>query len=182
MTYYVFMLLGVMFIGEIFIHAQKKAWKEFIKSTALLIVSMLIILGTKLSWLEMNRNYLKETMRGGHSELVSDEGNDEKLVGLDFDYATAWSYGKAETLTLLIPDYMGGASNYNLGKDSKLEKELKNIGKTKPTEKKSVASVEENTPAEEASPAAEEAAPVSEPAPAPETGAESSDNKGGESA
>ena len=128
MTYYVFMLLGVMFIGEIFIHAQKKAWKEFIKSTALLIVSMLIILGTKLSWLEMNRNYLKETMRGGHSELVSDEGNDEKLVGLDFDYATAWSYGKAETLTLLIPDYMGGASNYNLGKDSKLEKELRNIG------------------------------------------------------
>ena len=52
MTYYVFMLLGVMFIGEIFIHAQKKAWKEFIKSTALLIVSMLIILGTKLSGLK----------------------------------------------------------------------------------------------------------------------------------
>ena len=74
-----FLLIGVLFIGEIFIHAQKKAWKEFIKSTALLIVSMLIILGTKLSWLEMNRNYLKETMRGGHSELVSDEGNDEKL-------------------------------------------------------------------------------------------------------
>ncbi len=63
-----------------------------------------------------------------------------------------------------------------------VEKELKNIGKTKPTEKKSVASVEENTPAEEASPAAEEAAPISEPAPAPETGAESTDNKGGESA
>lgn len=128
MTYYVFMLLGVQFIGEIFIHAQKKAWKDFIKSTALLIVSMLIILGTKLSWLEMNRNYLKETMRGGHSELVSDDGKEEKLVGLDFDYATAWSYGKAETLTLLIPEYMGGSSNYDLGKDSKLEKELKNIG------------------------------------------------------
>lgn len=63
-----------------------------------------------------------------------------------------------------------------------VEKELKNIGKTKPTEKKSTASAEENTSAEEASPAAEEAAPVSELAPAPETGAESTDNKGGESA
>ena len=128
MTYYVFLLLGVMFIAEIFIHAKDKTWKDFAKSTAILAVSMLIVLGTKLSWLEMNRSYLKETMRGGHSELVSDEGNDEKLVGLDFEYATAWSYGKAETLTLLIPDYMGGSSNYNLGKDSKLEKDLRNIG------------------------------------------------------
>ena len=128
MAYYVFMLLGVLFIGEIFVHAKNKAWKEFGKSTAMLIVSLLIVLGTKLSWLEMNRNYLKETMRGGHSELVSDDGNDEKLAGLDFEYATAWSYGKAETLTLLIPEYMGGSSNYNLGKDSKLEKDLKNIG------------------------------------------------------
>lgn len=128
MTYYVFLLLGVMFIAEIFIHAKDKTWKDFAKSTAILAVSMLIVLGTKLSWLEMNRSYLKETMRGGHSELVSDDGNDEKLVGLDFEYATAWSYGKAETLTLLIPDYMGGSSNYNLGKDSKLEKDLRNIG------------------------------------------------------
>lgn len=76
----------------------------------------------------MNNSYLKETMRGGHSELVSDDAGEEKLVGLDFDYATAWSYGKSETLTLLIPDFMGGASGYDLGKDSKLEKDLKKLG------------------------------------------------------
>ena len=128
MTYYVFMLIGVLLIGEIIIHAKGKTWKEFGKATAVLLVSMLIVLGTKLSWFQMNRSYLKETMRGGHSELVTQQENTEQAVGLDFDYATAWSYGKAETLTLLIPEYMGGASGFNLGKDSKLEKELKKMG------------------------------------------------------
>lgn len=128
MTYYVFLLLGVLFIGELIIHAKAKTWKEFGKATGILIVSLLIVLGTKLSWFQMNRSYLKETMRGGHSELVSDDSSEEKLVGLDFDYATAWSYGKAETLTLLVPEYMGGASGFNLGKDSKLERELISMG------------------------------------------------------
>ena len=128
MTYYVFMLIGILLIAEIFIHAQKKTWKDFFRSTAILLVSMLIVLGTKLSWFEMNRSYLKETMRGGHSELVSQEDNGKTPVGLDFEYATAWSYGKAETLTLLIPDYMGGSSTYSLEKDSPLEQDLKQMG------------------------------------------------------
>lgn len=128
MTYYVFMLLGVLFIAEIVLHAQKKAWKEFGISTAVLALSLLIVMGTKLSWFQMNNSYLKETMRGGHSELVTDQGGGEKMTGLSFDYVTAWSYGKSETLTLLIPEYMGGASYYDLGENSRLEKELIKMG------------------------------------------------------
>ena len=128
MTYYAFMLMGVLFIGEVVLHAQKKAWKEFGISTAVLALSLLIVMGTKLSWFQMNNSYLKETMRGGHSELVSDQKSGEKMTGLSFDYVTEWSYGKGETFTLLIPEYMGGATHYNLGDDSRLEKELKSMG------------------------------------------------------
>lgn len=131
MTYYAFMLLGVLFIGEIFVHAKARTWKEFGKATGIFILSLLLVFSTKISWFQMNRSYLKETMRGGHSELVSDNAVDDgqdKLVGLDFDYATAWSYGKTETFTLLVPEYMGGASGYDLGKNSKLEQELKSMG------------------------------------------------------
>lgn len=131
MTYYAFMLLGVLFIGEIYVHAKARTWKEFGKATGVFILSLLLVFSTKISWFQMNRSYLKETMRGGHSELVSDnaeESGQEKLVGLDFDYATRWSYGKAETFTLLVPEYMGGANGYDLGKNSKLEKELKSMG------------------------------------------------------
>lgn len=128
MTYYAFMLMGVLLIGEIFVHAQKKAWKDFGISTAVLVLSLLMVVGTKLSWFQMNNSYLKETMRGGHSELVSDQASGEQMTGLSFDYVTAWSYGKAETLTLLIPEFMGGATNYNLGDNSRLEKDLKSMG------------------------------------------------------
>ena len=127
MTYYVVMLLGVMGIAELYIHIREKRWKDLGIGLGVLAACAVLLLGTRWSWWQMNKEYLAETMRGGHSELrVSDEA--DKPTGLDIDYATAWSYGKAETLTLLIPNYMGGASGYDLGKDSPLERDLKRLG------------------------------------------------------
>ncbi len=131
MTYYMVMLMGVMGCAELYIHIREKRWKDLGISLAVLTGCALLIFGTKLSWWQMNNSYLKETMRGGHSELtqIAQAGDDaSKRAGLDIEYATAWSYGKAETLTLLIPNYMGGCSGYDLGKDSQLEKDLKKMG------------------------------------------------------
>ena len=54
--------------------------------------------------------YSKESMRGG-SQLTTkdnkDPGNKTK-GGLDKDYAFAWSYGKTELLTLMVPNAVGG--------------------------------------------------------------------------
>lgn len=130
MTYYIGMLLGCFFIAEVYIHIRDKRYKDFGLSTLVLIASFAVVGLSIFSWWKMNNSYLSQTMRGGHSELVSNTSTSETKQGsgLDFDYVTAWSYGKAETLTLLIPDYMGVASGYSLGKDSQLEKELKKLG------------------------------------------------------
>lgn len=131
MTYYVAMLLGVMGIAELYIHIRDKRWKDLGISIGVLALVVAMIAGTHLAWWKTNNEYLAETMRGGHSELTKqtdDSAAGKKQVGLDIDYATAWSYGKTETLTLLIPNYMGGASGYDLGKDSKLERDLKQLG------------------------------------------------------
>ena len=127
MTYYIFMLIGIMACAELYIHIKDKAWKELGISVGVVALSLLLIVGTKISWLEMNQNYLKETMRGGHSELRGNEAmrrEGEKAkgekAGLDFDYATAWSYGVGETMTFLIPNWEGGASGYNVGAKSNL--------------------------------------------------------------
>ena len=129
MTYYYCMLLGVMGCAELYIHIREKRWKDLGISLAVLIGCVLLIYATKLSWWQMNNSYLKETMRGGHSELTQSANVQQaENTGLDIDYATAWSYGKAETLTLLIPNYMGGCSGYDLGKDSQLEQDLKKMG------------------------------------------------------
>jgi hypothetical protein len=126
MTYYIFMLIGVLACAELYIHIKDKAWKDLGKSLGVLILSLLLVVGTKVSWLEMNQSYLKETMRGGHSELNRSGDNKEKPVGLDFDYATAWSYGVDETMTLLIPNWEGGASGYDVGAKSGLCKTMVN--------------------------------------------------------
>ena len=124
MTYYICMLLGIMAIAELYIHISEKRWKDLGTGVGILILCGLLIFGTKLSWWQLNQSYLKETMRGGHSELVKETDATNKTAGLDLDYATAWSYGINETMTFLIPNYMGGASGYNVGTKSVLYDEL----------------------------------------------------------
>lgn len=128
MTYYVFMLIGVMAFAELYIHITEKRWKDLGISLGVLIISLLLVIGTKVSWLEMNQSYLKETMRGGHSELTKENDDKSKPAGLDIDYATAWSYGVGETMTLLIPNWEGGASGYNVGAESMLCETMKKQG------------------------------------------------------
>ena len=91
---------------------------------------MLLIVGSKACYLKLNNEYLKETMRGGHSELTK-QAQDKPAEGLDIKYATDWSYGKGETMTLLIPNWEGGASGYNVGKDSELCKAMRKQGVAK---------------------------------------------------
>lgn len=124
MTYYMALLIGVLVCAEIYIVIRDRSWKDFGISLGTLVVCALLIYGTRLSWFEMNNEYLAETMRGGHSELHQSEKTASEKAGLDIDYATAWSYGKMETFTFLIPNFMGGASGYNVGEKSQLYNDL----------------------------------------------------------
>lgn len=131
MTYYIFMLIGVMVITEIIVHCIERQWKNLLIALGIIGLSFGIVAGTRISWLNMNQSYLKETMRGGHSELTkgqSDKVPSTKDAGLDIKYATDWSYGKGETMTLLIPNWEGGASGYDLGKDSQLSQAMRSKG------------------------------------------------------
>ncbi len=130
MAYYVFMFIGVLFLAQLYIHIKEKRYKDLIIASALFAVSVLVGLGTGTSNVFANKEYVKETMRGGHSDLVSDNEADAPK-GLDLDYVTAWSYGIDESLTFLIPGYMGNASGYNVGTDSELYKKLTSQGISK---------------------------------------------------
>ena len=127
MTYYVFMLIGVMIIAEIIMHIVNKQWKDLGIAIAVIALSLGIVAGTRISWMNMNQSYVKETMRGGHSELTK-QAQDKPAEGLYIKYATDWSYGKGETMTLLIPNWEGGASGYDLGKDSQLSQAMRKQG------------------------------------------------------
>ena len=130
MAYYVFMFIGVLFIAVLYVHIKEKRYKDLILGSAIFGVSVIVGMGTGCSNIFANSEYVKETMRGGHSDLVSDNETDAPK-GLSLDYATAWSYGIDESLTFLIPGYMGNASGYNVGTDSELYRELTRQGVSK---------------------------------------------------
>ena len=127
MAYYIFMLIGVLFVAELYIHIKEKRYKDLVLGTVFFAFSVLIGLGTGMSNVFANSEYVKETMRGGHSDIVTEQEGG-KTKGLDLDYVTAWSYGIDETLTFMIPGYMGNASGYDVGTDSELYRQLTSKG------------------------------------------------------
>lgn len=88
---------------------------------AIPILLLAAILGTLPNLTVLNTYYAShETTRGGASELTT-PANDgapvtENKNGLDFDYATQWSYGIKESFTFLVPNALGGDGN-NLAYD-----------------------------------------------------------------
>ena len=120
MTYYLFMLIGLLFCAELYIHIREKRWKDFIIGTLSFGFCFALGVGSVSAPFMANQEYAKETMRGGHSELVKENSSDNKTSGLDLTYMTQYSYGIGETATLLIPGARGYASAYNVGTDSKV--------------------------------------------------------------
>ena len=131
MAYYVFMLIGVLYIAELYVHIKEKRYKDLIIATALFAVSAFVGMGTGASNVFANKEYVKETQRGGHSDLVQDDQATDSQKGLSLDYMTAWSYGIDESLTFLIPGYMGNASGYDVGTNSELYRQLTAKGVSK---------------------------------------------------
>ena len=106
-TYYSFLCILVFIIVEFIYSVRKKEIAAFIKSSAILIIPVLLSVGMNFSALYTTYEYGKYSTRS-KSELVTN--NAQKTSGLDRDYITQWSYGIDETMTLLIPNFKGGAS------------------------------------------------------------------------
>lgn len=122
-TYYTAIVIIILIIFELVSAIQTKKILDFIKKSALLGAVALLVLGSDITKLWMTYEYGNYSMRG-KSELTDDSGNKTK-GGLDKDYITAWSYGIDETLTVLIPNIMGGSSHGSLDEDSETYKLLK---------------------------------------------------------
>lgn len=110
MTYYfLFVILG--FVIACLIKAvREKNVRRWGIATGVLAVAAVLAVGANLPSLYNTYEYSKETMRGNHSELSSDTDPANTSGGLNRDYITQYSYGRAETWTLLIPNVKGGAT------------------------------------------------------------------------
>ena len=76
------------------------------KAVAALFFAAVLAAGANLPSLYNTYAYSKETTRGVATELSSETSSG----GLDKDYITAYSYGRTESFSLIIPNIKGGAS------------------------------------------------------------------------
>ena len=118
-VYYTLLMAVFMTIPFIIKCIKEKKLKNLFISAGLAISIGAVILGTMALAYWPTYEFSKETMRGGRSELTQKDKKNETKGGLDKDYAFQWSYGKAETMTMLVPNAFGGSSSEGLGEDSK---------------------------------------------------------------
>lgn len=112
-SYYGFMLFGLVFLSYFIIAFKEKSLKPFFIGVALFMAASIIGVLPNAGNLLSTYEYGNYTTRGKteltmNSALQTNKGN--ITSGLDKDYATQWSYGVGETFTFIIPNYKGGAS------------------------------------------------------------------------
>ncbi len=127
-SYYTALFCAILFVGFLVNCIKDKEYKHLGITFGVLAAGVLLAVASCLGGLYVNYESAQESMRG-KAELTplqtdSEEGESPKATdGLNKDYVFAWSYGKAETFTLLIPNLMGGASQ-PFGEDSESYKTL----------------------------------------------------------
>jgi len=118
-TYYILMLVIIYGISELLFAYKEKTIPDLLKSVGILIIAAILAIGSNFTQLNTTREYTKYTTRGGSNLSVNDNKS-----GLDKEYATGWSIGINETMTLLIPNYMGGGSSFTFGRETETYKLL----------------------------------------------------------
>jgi len=121
-TYYLVLVLILIGIVQFIKDLKANNLPDFAKRSGVLLLAALLASGTAVTRLSTTMQYGKDSTRG-QSELTNNLDN--KTSGLDKDYATSWSYGVAETFTLLIPNFYGGASQGALTTDSETYNAIK---------------------------------------------------------
>ena len=106
-TYYMFLFLLLYVTIESINAIREKDFIHIAKAAAVLGIAGLLAVGSDAGNLLSTYQYGQYTTRG-KSELTNNKEN--KTGGLDRDYATQWSYGQGETMSLMIPDFKGGGS------------------------------------------------------------------------
>ena len=124
-TYYTIIILFFIGIVQFIYELRSRNLSNFFKKVGILLIAALLGGATNYTRLSTTMEYGPETQRG-KSELVTEDGKVQN-DGLGLTYATRWSYGISETMTFLIPNFMGGSTGPSVLFDSedKINKDSK---------------------------------------------------------
>ncbi len=110
MSYYFLFVMLFMVIAFGIEAYRNKTMPQFLKASVVLVAAGVVGVAINLSNLYHTYTYSLETMRGKSELTQHPSAGSSSTGGLDKEYITQWSYGVDETLTLLVPNFKGGAS------------------------------------------------------------------------
>ena len=126
MTYYFMMLMGLILIMSTLFEKGDNLKSKFVKTGAF-SSSVLIAILLNSSSIMATKEYSEFSTRGNSEISINSDGSEKTdLDGLSKEYITEYSYGKIESLNLIIPRFMGGGSSDLIGKDTDFFKSLSN--------------------------------------------------------
>ncbi|ASV28776.1 YfhO family protein [Maribacter cobaltidurans] len=125
MTYYFMLLVLVLGIVYLVDAIKRKELRHYFISVGILICAVVLGICANATSLLATKEYADWSTRGKSELTINPDGSPkESTGGLSKEYITQWSYGVAESLNLFVPRLFGGASQENLGEDSKSFKYL----------------------------------------------------------
>ena len=104
-TYYFLFACIALWISELIFSIRDKQLKSFMLRTAALMVAAVLAVGSNFAPLWYTMQHRDSTQRGSSEVLTTEDARSAKIA-----YNTEWSYGKAESLNMLVPNYMGSRS------------------------------------------------------------------------
>ncbi|MDG5766184.1 YfhO family protein [Balneolales bacterium ANBcel1] len=104
--YYFLFVLLIWFVYDGFTAWKEQVWPAWLRRASLMVLGGLLALAANIQPYWSLYEYSAHSIRGG-SEMRSEMAGRD---GLDVDYAFAWSQGRGELLTLIIPASYGGSS------------------------------------------------------------------------
>ncbi len=125
-AYYLGILMVLFALAEAWRAVSEGRIGDFLTRGALALVGVAFALLCNIGSLWSTYVYGKDSTRGPSELTIDADGSKvsaNKTSGLDKDYVTAWSYGKQESFSLIVPNAKGGAS----GSIIQRQEDLQNI-------------------------------------------------------
>jgi hypothetical protein len=115
-TYYTLIIVLIFGLSQLYFAIADKKIKDMLITVGMLSVIVVFAVLSNYSRLATTMEYDEYSMRN-RSELTDESG--DQTEGLTISYATGWSYGVDETMTLLIPGFRGGSNDVELSENSR---------------------------------------------------------------
>ncbi len=126
-SYYLMLIIGCWGIAELIHAIRNKSLPTMLKGVSGALAGAVIAVGLNLTNLMLTEEYSKYTIRQ-QSELTKASVVKDQTGGLDLSYATQWSNGTLEPLSILIPNVMGGGGQGMIDKKGSTAKFFQKVG------------------------------------------------------